>query len=61
MVFLAIALEIAVFGYFPGLTDPDHLINLTFTLLLLSIASLIAAFITGFAADIERQPTLATP
>lgn len=59
VVFLAIALEIAVFGWFPPIPNPDTLLNFVFLCLLLSIASLTLAFISGFAADIERQPTSA--
>jgi hypothetical protein len=52
------ALEIAVFGYVPGLSaaDPDAIRNLCWSLLLAALALFLVTFVAGFAHDLQRQP-----
>lgn len=50
-----IALEIAIFGYFPGVTDENHLLNMIFASLAVGLALFILTAVSGFARDIERQ------
>lgn len=50
-----LAIEIAVFGYVPGMTDPDARLYTCWSLLLLAMLCLNAAYVAGFAADLERE------
>lgn len=57
-VLILFALEIAIFGFVPGVADPD-----TITLAMLSslgagLTFLLFAFISGFAHDIEKEGSL---
>ena len=54
LLFLA-ALEIAVVGFFPGITNPDTLLYTCWSFLAVSWILLNATFIAGFAYDITRQ------
>jgi hypothetical protein len=49
------ALEIAICGIVPGLTDPDVILHACWIILLVSLFLMILTFISGFAHDIERQ------
>lgn len=55
------AIEIAVFGYFPGQTDPDKLFNICWSFLFLALVLLNLSFISGFAADITKPASKAQP
>lgn len=48
------AIEIAIFGYFPGQTDPDMILNICWTFLLFAMIFVNMSFVSGFAHDIER-------
>jgi hypothetical protein len=48
-----IALEIAIFGYFPGLSDPDTLLSVCWGFLGIAWISMLLSFVSGFANDIE--------
>jgi len=50
-----LAIEIAIFGYFPGQTDPDTILNICWTFLLLAMIFINLSFVSGFAHDIERH------
>ena len=50
-----LALEIAVFGYVPGQDDPEILINICWSFLLLTFIMANLSYISGFANDIGRQ------
>ncbi|HPQ68163.1 MAG TPA: hypothetical protein PKW95_03480 [bacterium] len=44
-------MELGIFGYFPGVTDPDVLLNITFGFVLLTVLLANAAFICSFAGE----------
>lgn len=48
-----IALEIAIFGYFPGLNDPDLTLYVCWSLLFAALGLFLFTFIAGFADDIQ--------
>lgn len=50
-----LAIEIAVFGYVPGQTDPEILITICWSLLLLTMILANVSYISGFADDIDRS------
>lgn len=50
-----IALEISVFGYFPGIKDPDTTLTICWSFLGLSLVLIQASYISGFAFDIEYR------
>ena len=50
-----IALEIAIFGYFPGVADAEQLMNIVMTSLGSALLLFVIAFISAVASDIERQ------
>ncbi len=49
------AIEIAIFGYFPGQTDPAIVFNICWTFLLFAMIFINLSFVSGFARDIERD------
>ncbi len=49
-----IALEIAIFGLFPGIKKPETLLYLSWSCLAVSFIMLHVTYISGFAYDIER-------
>lgn len=51
-------MELGIFGYFPGQTDPDVLLNITFGFVLLTVVLANLAFICAFAGDIKEQEEL---
>ena len=52
---MLIGLEMAIFGFFPGLTDPVSIQN-TAVLFVFSAAILyMASFIAGFGHELERM------
>lgn len=46
---------IAVFGYFPGVQDPEQLMNIVFASLGSALLLFALSYIAGFAYDIEHQ------
>jgi hypothetical protein len=50
-------MELGIFGYFPGQTDPDVLLNITFSFLLLTVVLANLAFVFAFAGDISQNET----
>jgi hypothetical protein len=49
------ALEIAIFGIVPGMTDPETILHTCWIILIVSLFLMILTFVSGFAHDIERQ------
>lgn len=52
---ILIGLEMAVFGYFPGITDPEAIQNTCLLFVLASAILNIIAFIAGFGHDLQRM------
>jgi uncharacterized membrane protein len=50
-----IALEISIFGYFPGMEDPDAIFTICWSFLGLSLIFIQASYISGYAYDIENR------
>lgn len=50
-----ILIEIAIWGYFPGQTDPEVISNISALFLLLTMIFINLSYISGFARDIERS------
>jgi hypothetical protein len=48
------ALVIAIFGYIPRVQDMEQVLNITLTMVGLSLVIFLLAFVAGFAYDIER-------
>ncbi len=55
---LVMTLEIAVFGFVPGVNDPDLILIIMLTALGAGLGILLFTFVTGFAHDIERQASI---
>jgi hypothetical protein len=49
-----IVMELGVFGYFPGQTDPDAILNIVFIFLFSTVIFANVTFICGFSADLEE-------
>lgn len=52
-----IALEIAVFGYVPGVSDPTQILHTCWTILLAGLVLFLLSFLGAFAHDIEDRDT----
>ncbi len=50
-----IGIAIAIFGYVPGLSDPEVIINVCWSFLLGTMLFINISYISAFAADIERD------
>jgi hypothetical protein len=50
-----VVMELGIFGYFPGLSDPDTILNVVFIFLFSTTALLGFAFIAAMAKDIEAR------
>jgi len=50
-----IALEIAIFGFFPGVENPDTALAISWSFLLVAWIALLFSFVSGFAYDIQYQ------
>jgi hypothetical protein len=57
----AVALEIAIFGFVPGVTDPNQLQLICWSALLIMLAPMLLAIVAGFAHDIKRSTEHALP
>lgn len=53
-VFILVGLEIAIFGYIPGMTEPERIQNTAMLLVLSSALMYLAAFVAGIAYEIRR-------
>jgi len=52
---IGVGLEAAVFGFLPGLTDPESILNTTLIIVLSSCLCFLAAEVCALAHDIERM------
>jgi hypothetical protein len=50
------ALVISVTGFVPGVSDPDQILTIDWTILGVGYLLYLLAFVAGFAYDIEQQP-----
>ena len=50
-----IVLELGIFGYFPGQTNPDTILNIVFVFLFSTVIVVNLTFICGFSRDIEER------
>ncbi len=50
---ISVALIVATFGYLPGVTDMDRVLNITLSMVGASLVAFLLAFVAGFARDIE--------
>jgi len=55
---LVMALEIAIFGFVPGVNDPDLILIVMLSSLGVGLGVLLLTFVAGFAHDIERQANI---
>jgi hypothetical protein len=53
--FILVGLEMAVFGYFPDMTDPQVIQNTSMLFVLISAVLNVAAFIAGFAHELKSK------
>jgi hypothetical protein len=53
------ALQIAITGFVPGMSDPEKVLSVTMLCLGLEAIILPLTFISGFAQDIAMRPNLA--
>ncbi|NDJ36505.1 MAG: hypothetical protein GYB64_17765 [Chloroflexi bacterium] len=60
-VLVLIALEIAIFGFFPGFTDPDRLLTLVMVLLGSALLLFGLSFVSAFADDMNHNPLPLNP
>jgi hypothetical protein len=52
---LVLVLEIATFGFVPGVNDPDLILTIMLSSLGVGLGIFLLTFVAGFAYDIERQ------
>jgi len=50
-----IVMELGIFGYFPGQTNPDTILNIVFVFLFTTVILSVLTFIFAFSADIEEK------
>jgi hypothetical protein len=55
---IMIGLEMAIFGFFPGLTDPEALQNTAMLFVLSSAILFVASFIAGFGHEFRRMESI---
>lgn len=48
-------MELGIFGFFPGQSDPDAILNIVFGFLFLSVFFACLTFVCAIAGDIEKQ------
>jgi hypothetical protein len=56
---MLIGLEMAIFGYFPGLTEPETIQNTAMLFVLASAILYVMSFIAGFGHELNRQQVAA--
>jgi hypothetical protein len=54
-VLFLVALEIAIFGYVPGVTDPTELLHICWKILALALALFLISVCSGFTSDFEAR------
>jgi hypothetical protein len=54
-VLFLLGLVISVTGWFPGVSDPDQILSIDWSILLTALVLFLLAFVAGFAYDIGRQ------
>jgi hypothetical protein len=52
------ALEIAIFGFVPGVNNPELILHICWSILGSALGILLLTFVSGFAYDIERQTNI---
>ena len=52
---LLIGLEIAIFGFVPGMTDPEQVQNTAMLTVLVSAILFVISFVAGFGHELQRQ------
>ncbi len=52
---ILIGLEIAIFGWVPGMTDPEQVQNTAMATVLLSAVLYVISFVAGFGHELKRQ------
>jgi len=50
-----IVMELGIFGYFPGQTNPETILNIVFIFLFMTVLFANLTFIFGFAGDLENR------
>jgi hypothetical protein len=50
-----VALEIAIFGFFPGVNNPDVNNYICWSILAIGLVAILFTFVAGFAADIQDK------
>jgi hypothetical protein len=55
IVAMLITLEIGIFGYFPGITDPASVKNMAMVFLFSAVALYVISFIAGFGHELQRM------
>lgn len=53
-----IVMELGIFGYFPGQSDPDTMLNIVFIFLFSTVIFACLTFVCAIAKDIESQATI---
>jgi len=53
IVLFMVALEIAIFGYVPGVSDQTEILHLCWKVLAIALALFLVSIVSGFACDIE--------
>jgi hypothetical protein len=51
---ILVGIEIAISGYYPGITDPETIQNIAMTLVFASAALFILSFIAGYGHELDR-------
>jgi hypothetical protein len=52
---MLIGLEMAIFGYFPGLTDPEQIQDTAMLFVLAAALLYVVSFIAGFGHELRRM------
>jgi hypothetical protein len=55
-VLFVIGLVISITGYVPGLSDPEQILNIDWSILGIGYLIYLLAYVAGFSYDTERQP-----
>ena len=55
IIIMLVGLEIAIFGFVPGMTDPERLQNTSITLVFISAILNVISFVAGFGHDLRRM------
>ena len=55
-----VVMELGIFGYVPGMTDPDMIMNVVFIFLLVTVVSTIITFICAISKDLDKRSSKST-